>query len=89
LNKPLKNGQLLLRSSLVPITTSSTGQRRQSMKNIIKNQNGQGIMEYVIISSLIGIICLATVKSFGTVIKTRVEWMEKDVVNTIKNPATK
>jgi hypothetical protein len=59
------------------------------MKNIIKNQKGQGIMEYVIISSLIGIICLATVKSFGNVIKTRVEWMEKDVVNTIKGPSTR
>jgi Flp pilus assembly pilin Flp len=59
------------------------------VKTIIKSQKGQGIMEYVIISSLIGIICLATVKSFGTTIKTRVQWMEKDVVNTIKNPSTR
>jgi Flp pilus assembly pilin Flp len=59
------------------------------MKFIIRNQKGQGIMEYVIISSLIGIICLAAVKSLGGVIKTRVSWMEKDIVNTIKSPSTR
>ncbi len=60
------------------------------MKKLVKNQKGQGIMEYVIISSLIGIICLATVKSFGDVIKVRIERMEKEIVNVIdKQPSKK
>lgn len=48
------------------------------------NQKGQSLVEYVIISSLIGIVCLIAVKQFGEVIKTRVEWMEKSVIKTIK-----
>lgn len=60
------------------------------MKKLVNNQKGQGIMEYVIISSLIGIICLATVKSFGDVIKVRIERMEKEIVNVIdKQPSKK
>lgn len=50
---------------------------------LIKNQKGQGIMEYVIISSLIGVICLVAVKDFGGVIKKRVEYMQKRVVHEI------
>lgn len=53
------------------------------MNKLIKNQKGQGIMEYVIISSLIGVICLVAVKDFGGVIKKRVEYMQKRVVNEI------
>ena len=60
------------------------------MKKLVNNQKGQGIMEYVIISSLIGIICLATVESFGDVIKVRIERMEKEIVNVIdKQPSKK
>lgn len=54
------------------------------MKKIIKNEKGQGIMEYVIISSLIGICCLVTVKKFGEVIQKRVENMKSQVANEIK-----
>lgn len=53
------------------------------LNKLIKNQKGQGIMEYVIISSLIGVICLVAVKDFGGVIKKRVEYMQKRVVNEI------
>lgn len=53
------------------------------MKKLIKNQKGQGIMEYVIISSLIGVICLVAVKDFGGVIKKRIEHMQARVVDEI------
>lgn len=54
------------------------------MKGLIKNQKGQGIMEYVIISSLIGICCLVAVKQFGGVIKERIEEMKERVTKEIK-----
>lgn len=53
------------------------------MKRFIKNQKGQGIMEYVIISSLIGICCLVAVKEFGSVVKTRIENMKGQITDEI------
>lgn len=49
------------------------------MKKLLKNQKGQGIMEYVIISSLIGICCLVAVKQLGEVVKKRVENIKEQV----------
>lgn len=46
-------------------------------------QKGQGVMEYVIISALIGIICLGAVKQYGGVIQNRMEYMRSQVVSTI------
>ena len=58
------------------------------MKNLIgylrSNEKGQGVMEYIIISSLIGIICLGLFKSFGEVLKKRVENMKAEIVRNIK-----
>ncbi len=59
------------------------------MKKLLKNQKGQGIMEYVIISSLIGICCLVAVKSFGEVIQQRIANMQKQVVKEITLKDTK
>lgn len=53
-------------------------------KKILKNQKGQGVMEYVIISSLVGIFCLIAVKEFGEVIKTRVNSMKQEIVRNIE-----
>lgn len=50
---------------------------------LTKNQKGQGVMEYVIISSLVGIVCITTVKQFGGVIKKRVESMKQSIVENI------
>ena len=41
-------------------------------------------MEYVIISSLIGICCLVAVKNFGKVVEERVNEMKEKVVSEIK-----
>lgn len=54
------------------------------MMKFIRNQKGQGIMEYVIISSLVGICCLVAVKEFGDVIKKRVDNMKGQVVDSIE-----
>ena len=55
------------------------------MKNtFLKNQKGQGIMEYVILTSLIGIISLVAVKNFGEVVKKRIDSMRTQIVNEIK-----
>lgn len=51
---------------------------------LVHNQKGQGIMEYVIISSLIGICCLVAVKQFGKVIHERIEEMKEKVTKEIK-----
>jgi hypothetical protein len=53
------------------------------MKKIVKNQKGQGIMEYVIISSLVGICCLVAVRQFGEVIQKRIQNMKSHVSNEI------
>jgi Flp pilus assembly pilin Flp len=50
---------------------------------LLKDQKGQGVMEYVIISSLVGIVCIAAVKGFGDVVKTRVEHMKKEIVDNV------
>jgi len=52
-------------------------------KNILKNQQGQGVMEYVILSSLIGIFCLVAVKQFGSVVQTRIKTMKQEIVKNI------
>lgn len=50
---------------------------------LTKNQKGQGVMEYVIISSLVGIVCITAVKQFGDVIEKRVEVMKESISNSI------
>lgn len=55
------------------------------MKKFLKNQKGQGIMEYVIISSLVGICCLVAMKQFGGAIQERIEDMKKQVTTHVVN----
>lgn len=49
-----------------------------------KKQQGQGVMEYLILSSLIGIFCLVAVKQYGEVIKTRIGHMRSHVSKHIR-----
>jgi Tfp pilus assembly protein PilE len=48
-----------------------------------KNQNGQALMEYVIVSALVGILSLVAVKQFGTVIQKRIQQMKAQIVENI------
>ena len=49
----------------------------------LKNK-GQGVMEYLILTSLVGIFCLIAVKQFGEVIKTRINRMKTHISKNIK-----
>lgn len=49
----------------------------------MRNQKGQGVMEYIILSSLVGIFCLVAVSQFGTVLQKRLENMRKTIVEEI------
>lgn len=40
-------------------------------KSSFLNQKGQGVMEYLIITSLIGIVSLVAVKAFGKTVRDR------------------
>lgn len=57
---------------------------KKCLKKFIGNSRGQGVMEYVIISSLVGIVCITAVKGFGDVVKKRIETMKSEIVDNIK-----
>tara|TARA_Y100001936_G_scaffold252050_1_gene310236 strand:+ start:985 stop:1155 length:171 start_codon:yes stop_codon:yes gene_type:complete len=54
------------------------------MSKVARNQKGQGMLEYVILTGLVGIFCLAAFKSMGKHIKTRVQNMNEKIVEEIK-----
>lgn len=51
----------------------------KSILNFGKNQKGQGVMEYLILTGLIGIFCLATVKKFGKSLDIRLNQIDKKI----------
>ncbi len=51
--------------------------------NQIFSEKGQGVMEYVILSSLIGIFCLVAVKQYGDVLIHRINYMKSSLVKNI------
>ncbi|MGK0368088.1 MAG: hypothetical protein ACI9QD_001229 [Thermoproteota archaeon] len=57
--------------------------QRKNILKFIRNYKGQGVMEYLILTSLVGIFCLLAVKQFGSVIKTRIESMKKQITKSI------
>ena len=54
------------------------------MNKLVKNEKGQGIMEYVIISSLVGICCLVAVRQFGDVVQKRINNMKSQISQEIQ-----
>lgn len=50
----------------------------------LKNQKGQGVMEYIILTALVGIFCLAAVKKVGKSLNTRLNQINKQITNEIK-----
>lgn len=53
-------------------------------KKITKNQKGQGVMEYLIITSLIGIVSIVAVKAFGKTVKERLNDVKEKINEEIK-----
>lgn len=54
------------------------------MKKLFKNQKGQGVMEYMIITSLVGILCIGAMKNFGETINTRINKAKTKITKSIK-----
>jgi len=48
-------------------------------ESLFKNQKGQGVMEYVILTGLVGIFCLGAVKKFGKSLDTRLNQIDKKI----------
>lgn len=53
-------------------------------KKIIKNQKGQAVMEYIILTALVGIFCLAAVKKIGKSMNTRLNQIDKKITKEIR-----
>ncbi len=45
----------------------------------IKEKKGQSVLEYIILTSLIGIFCLVGIKQFGERLKTRIKQMNQQI----------
>lgn len=50
----------------------------------LRNEKGQSMLEYVILTSLIGVFCIVGVKTFGERVKTRIEQINEKIVDQIK-----
>ena len=53
-------------------------------ESLIKNNKGQGVMEYMIITSLVGILCLSAMKDFGETVQSKVKQVRKKISKQIK-----
>ncbi len=56
----------------------------KNSKRLIRNHQGQSIMEYVIISSLVGILCLVAVKGLGEVLDKRINHIKSKIVQYVE-----
>lgn len=50
--------------------------RKQSS---IKSESGQGVMEYILLSSLIGIFCLLALRNYGHAIRKQINYFKKEI----------
>jgi len=57
--------------------------RTNNKAKVRLNQKGQGIMEYLILTSLIGIFCIMAVSDLGKKTKDRIEKVKKKIVQVI------
>jgi len=75
IDAPLYSFSPLLSLQLIQ---SEHHQEREMLKKL-KNQKGQSMLEYVILTSLIGIFCVVGVKTFGKRIKTRINQVNEQI----------
>jgi hypothetical protein len=50
----------------------------------IKNEKAQSVLEYIILTSLIGIFCLVGIKQFGERLKKRIEFMDGQISKHVR-----
>lgn len=53
------------------------------MKKLVSNQKGQGMLEYIILTGLVGIFCLGAFKTLGERLKTRVNNINEKIVDEL------
>lgn len=55
------------------------------MKNLMPllKEQGQGLMEYMILTGLISVLCMLTVRNFGDAIKSKLEQATDKINRTI------
>ncbi len=58
-------------------------QKMQKQKKLSQNQKGQSIMEYIVLTSMIGIFCLVAVKNFGSSMKSKIQQMDRKISRQI------
>lgn len=51
---------------------------------LLANNSGQSVLEYIILTSLVGIFCLVGIKTFGERVKKRINHMNEQVTKHIK-----
>lgn len=49
----------------------------------VRNKKGQSLLEYIILTSLVGIFCLIATKEFGSALETRMKQMKKKITENI------
>jgi hypothetical protein len=47
------------------------------------HQRGQSILEYIILTTFIGLFCLAAIKKLGGVIDKRIDRIQADIVSSM------
>jgi len=45
----------------------------------LTNQDGQGVMEYILLSSLIGIFCLLALRNYGNGLRKQINYFKKEI----------
>ena len=51
--------------------------------SVVLNQRGQGLMEYMILTGLICVLCMLTVRNFGETIKSKLQQATEKINKTI------
>lgn len=59
--------------------------KKIKLTKLIRNSKGQGVMEYMIVTSLIGIACLGVVNELGTFIKKKIKKSRTEINRVINN----
>lgn len=72
------------RKALTTEMKSSSPKVKKQKRKSLQNQKGQSMLEYVILTSLIGIFCLVGVRTFGQRLKHKITKMNSKIANEIK-----
>lgn len=62
---------------------ASHAQKKLKVKELLKNHQGQTLMEYMILAGLVGALCLVSVRNFGESIKSKLEQATQKINKTI------